>query len=84
MIKIMWSSTYRAELQEAKHEAFTRVIDSVRDILKNTNGKVFLEGVTLRGDNQTVEDCLFLGCVGGITVESDTTGTKIVHNVFEL
>lgn len=61
MLKIMTTKRYKAEMQACRDEEYRKALIMVREIFKN-KGSIYIEPLTLVGDNQIIHDSLFLFC----------------------
>lgn len=81
MIKIMLKKNYEKDIKNAKNEGRVAFAMEIRDILKSSEGKVFLDTVTLTGD-ATVRNSMFIGCNPGLFIEADSRA-KVLNNLME-
>ena len=78
----MRGKTYQREMDCAYNRGLRKVIEDIRFILELPEGKLYTQGVTLMGDNQTVKNSLFLGCETAVNVAHDRA-INLESNVFD-
>ena len=69
-LKIVTKKKMREINRNAENQALYTLITMLKD-----KDKIFLETVTLHGDNQTITNCAFLGCGGNLVIK-DTEGAE--------